>query len=296
MDDFPDRTFETDDELAAALQEMDIVQKEPVMLGNQPSLYYKGLRYRKTGHEASIVGKDYTVVQNPDILEDLRQEFQNLAITPRGRIQESHRGLLHATLHFFNPNYEVARLVGAIDDATSCYLGILVTNSHGAPALCLSLEAMAESSDGTQYLVSDFLGQRRVRHVGRLRSNFRDLVREMITALPDLGQHIRDAKATALERSQCVQALQALEYGPRVQEAVLTPRVKSAWDLFDALCRHARRSTLRPVSRLAELRRIQGLLDPFKLHKILERGQQLQQEALAMRESNGQTCLPEVAA
>lgn len=295
--DFPLRTFATDAEFMAALDAMDTVVVEPATVGGVPSLHYKGLRYAASRHEVSVVGKGYALEQHPDMLRELRGSLLDLGITPKGRIAETHRGVLHAQLHFFNPNYALQSMVTVLGSTTPCHLGVVVTSSHGAPAQCLTLEAMAETGDGTQYLVSDILGSRRVRHVGRLQASLKDLIREMTQNLPTLGQHLRDAKQTPLTVGQCTHALLALGHGPRVRRAIQARHPESAWSLYDALCRHARRSRIRSGTRLTELRSLQALLDPYRLDQLLQRGQQLElDEAATAEEGSRQATLEQVEA
>ena len=293
MDDrqFPIRRFADDTSFRAAITAMDRVREEEACIGGQPSLYYKGLRYCGTGWEVSSVGKDFAVVQHPDALADLGEGLQELGICPRGEICESSRGVLTAALHFFNPKFDIARMVGALADDATCHIGILVTSAHGAPPSCLALEAMAESSDGTQYLVSDILGSRRFRHVGRLRGNLKALVHEMVQGLPVLGQYIANAKAAPLTIEQVSWALRALDYGPKGRKALLHRTYANAWALYDRLCKFARRGELNAGSRMAELRRAQALLDPHRRYLLLEQGKQLELDDEAAREAALQTTL-----
>jgi hypothetical protein len=289
---FPDRHFTNDDEFQAAIESMDTVEEHEVVVGGHASEHYKGLRYARAGWEASVVGKDYAVVQHPDVLRELHGGLRHLVIRPAGRIAETHRGQLTATLHFFNPHFDIARMVGATDGDTSCYLGIAVATTHGAPASCLALDAMAECLDGTQYVVSDVLGSRRLRHVGQLRGKLQSLVSDMVLRLPDLGAHIANAKATSLEPVQAEWVLRALRFGPRAREAILARGVASAWQLYDEVCRHAQRLEVRSTTRMSELRNAQAILDPHRLHTLLDNGHQMELDEMAKSETEAQ---PEAA-
>jgi hypothetical protein len=271
-DDFPDRAFEDHVSLLAQLELMDTVVETEATNGGQASLHYKGLRYAERGTEVSIVGKGYAVEQHPDFLRKLGGTLQERSITPRGTIRESARGVLHASIHFFNPLYDVARIVGALEPTMTCHLGLLAGNSHGAPSTCLSLEAMAESSDGTRYLVGDLLGRVSIRHVGKLNRQTGRLIAEMLAGLPSLGRHCRDARETPLERPQGEEILRGLEYGPGARNAILARKPQSMWTLYDGCCRFAKRLAVGEATRIAELRRCQAILQPNKREAAQEAG------------------------
>jgi hypothetical protein len=284
--DFPDRDFRDHATLLAQLQQMDLVLEVEATNGGLASRHYKGLRYAGSGTEVSIVGKTYCVVQNPDFLRDLAQNLQERGITPRGTIRESSRGVLHASIHFFNSLYEVARLVGALDATTTCHLGLIATNSHGAPSTCLSLEAMAEASDGTRYVVSDLLGRVSMRHVGRLNQKTGQLLGEMIGGLPRLGRHCREAQETRLDRDQATEILWGLDYGPGARTAILARQPQTMWALYDACCRFAKRLGVGETTRVAELRRSQVILQPVKRQAAQEAGRQAMMEEQAREEQS----------
>lgn len=275
---------------------MDWVQEVPIEHGDQPSLHYKGLRYRGRGSEVSVVGKGYAVVQHGEMLAHLSEILERSGINPRGKICESSRGNLNASLNFFNPAYDIARLIGAIEPGTTCHVGMLVGNSHGAPTSALTLEALASSSDGANYLLGDVLGRRVVRHVGKLGKQVGSLVQEIVAGLPTLGRHIQQARQANVE--ECGEAiLWGLGYGPHGRLAILARKPATAWSLYDACCRFARRLDVGEPTRIGELRRAQGILSPNRRDHLIEAGHVAMLEqaaALEVVRPPEQAALPEM--
>jgi hypothetical protein len=280
--DFPTRSFSTDAEFAEAIQAMDRVIEASVLNGGKASEHYKGLRYQRGGHEASIVSKRYAVSQHPDFLATLRRGLPPKA-DPKGTIAESSRGLLTVTVHFFNPQFEVARLIGELGSEDACHLGITATSDHTG-SNSVAIKAEAQRQDGTRYVLSDFLGSESFRHVGKVAEKTSKVVGRMLSRLPELGHAVRTAKATLLTPEECELALWGLGLGEKNRRIILAAKPETAWTLYDRVCRNARRRDLNERSRLDELGEAQRILNPSKLDDLLEAGREARLDDEAAKE------------
>jgi hypothetical protein len=281
--DFPTRSFSNDAEFAEAIAAMDRVTETVVLNGGKPSEHYKGLKYVRGGHEASIVSKRYGVSQHPDFLTNVHSSIKPFKAEPKGTIAESSRGLLTATVHFFNPSFNCARLLGELAADEACHLGITVTSDHMGEH-SVKILAQAKRSNGTTYILSDFLGSESFRHVGKVAERTSKVVAGMLDRLPMLGAAVQSAKATVLTPEDMEACLWGLGLGEKSRQVILRGKPTTAWELFDKVCQNAKRIDLGDRGRVDELTEAQRILNPNKLDALIEAGQTARLKAEAKAE------------